>query len=226
MPDAAGWASGYARVARDVPAGFAAAGPVGSDRVSGLNLPVRRLVERRLVYRPTRPAEAMGEDGGGGYIAHRGATQVPQREVTNVSAGDDVRVASAQFYAALNGMANGDASAMAEVWSHSESVTAMHPIGGREVGWNQVRPVWDQVASVASGGQIALADQLISVAGDMAYEVGVERGQATLAGERIAIEHRVTNVYRREDGAWKVVHHHTDLSPAMVDLLARLQAMA
>ena len=141
-----------------------------------------------------------------------------------MSSEDDVRAASARFYAALNGMARGDASAMADVWSHDASVTAMHPIGGREVGWDQVRPVWDQVASLASGGQVTLSDQLLSVARDMAYEVGVERGQMTVAGEAVTIEHRVTNVYRRQDGAWKMVHHHTDLSPAMIDLLARLQA--
>ena len=58
----------------------------------------------------------------------------------------------------------------------------------------------------------------------MAYEVGIERGHAMLAGEMIAFDQRVTNIYRREDGAWKVVHHHTDLSPAMMELLARLQA--
>jgi ketosteroid isomerase-like protein len=143
-----------------------------------------------------------------------------------MSAGDEVRAASARFYAALNGMASGNASAMTDVWSHDDSVTAMHPIGGREVGWDQVRPVWEQVAGVASGGQISLTDQLISVAGDMAYEVGFERGHAVMAGEDVAIDHRVTNVYRREDGTWKIVHHHTDLSPAMVDLLARLQAQA
>ncbi|HYU19986.1 MAG TPA: nuclear transport factor 2 family protein [Chloroflexota bacterium] len=35
--------------------------------------------------------------------------------------------------------------------------------------------------------------------------------------------HRVTNIYRREGGEWKMVHHHTDVSPAMNDLLSRLQ---
>ena len=59
---------------------------------------------------------------------------------------------------------------------------------------------------------------------DLAYELGTERGQATLAGERITIEQRVTNVYRREGGEWKLVHHHTDISPAMLELLSRLQA--
>jgi ketosteroid isomerase-like protein len=148
---------------------------------------------------------------------------VPQREESIVSAEDDVRAASARFYAALDAMINGDASTMDEVWSHDGSVTTMHPIGGREVRWDHVQPVWGQVAGVASDGQVALADQVLSVAGDMAYQIGVERGHATMAGEDVAIEQRVTNVYRREGGTWKIVHHHTDLSPAMVDLLARLQ---
>jgi len=56
--------------------------------------------------------------------------------------------------------------------------------------------------------------------------VGIEQGRATLAGEQITIEQRVTNIYRREAEGWKMVHHHTDLSPAMLDLLGRLQAQA
>jgi ketosteroid isomerase-like protein len=74
----------------------------------------------------------------------------------------------------------------------------------------------------AQGGTVSLNDQLFETAGDMAYEVGIERGQATLAGRNVPIEHRVTNVYRREAEGWKIVHHHTDLAPAMVELLKSL----
>jgi ketosteroid isomerase-like protein len=136
----------------------------------------------------------------------------------------EVRQASEQFYAALNRMANGDAGPLANIWSHSATVTTMHPIGGREIGWENVRPTWEQVAAVASEGQVTLADQWIQVAGDVAYELGFEHGQFQLAGHPVKIEHRVTNIYRREGGAWKIVHHHTDLSPAMLDVLNRLQA--
>jgi ketosteroid isomerase-like protein len=143
-----------------------------------------------------------------------------------MSAEDEVRKASGQFYAALNRMANGDAGSMADIWSHSTVVSTMHPIGGREVGWDEVKGPWQQVAQLASGGQVKLSDQLIQVSGDMAYEVGTEQGQFTLAGEQVSIEQRVTNIYRREAGAWKIVHHHADISPAMLDILSRLQAEA
>lgn len=141
-----------------------------------------------------------------------------------MSSEDEVRTASAQFYAALNSMMVGDAAPLAEVWSHGADVSTMHPIGGREAGWDEVRGSFEQVAQLASGGHGELRDQSIQVGGDLAYEVGIEQGQITLAGEQIAIEHRVTNVYRREAGGWKIVHHHTDLSPAMLNLLSRLQA--
>jgi ketosteroid isomerase-like protein len=134
----------------------------------------------------------------------------------------EVREASQRFYAALNRMANGDSSAMAEVWSHEASVTAMHPIGGREVGWDAVRGSFEQVAKLSSDGKIELAEQLIQVAGDVACEIGIERGQITLGGHQATIDQRVTNIYQRQQGAWKLVHHHTDTSPGMLDILQRL----
>jgi ketosteroid isomerase-like protein len=143
-----------------------------------------------------------------------------------MSTEDEVRKASEQFYAALNQMVNGDTGSLGEIWSHSTAVSTMHPIGGRQTGWDQVRGSWEQVAQLASGGQIKLADQTIQVVGDMAYELGNEQGQATLAGQMVSIENRVTNIYRREAGMWKIVHHHTDVSPAMVEVISRLQTQA
>jgi len=134
---------------------------------------------------------------------------------------DDVRKASTQFYAALTSMLNGDASPLADIWSHSTAVTTMHPIGGRQVGWGEVRESWEQVAKISSEGRVKLADQIIQVAGDLGYEVGVEQGQFELAGQLLDIEARVTNIYRREADGWKIVHHHTDVSSVMLDALNR-----
>ena len=87
-----------------------------------------------------------------------------------------------------------------------------------------VRESFEQVAGLASGGRVELHDQIIQAGEDLAYELGVERGQAKIAGESVPIEQRVTNIYRREAGQWKMVHHHTDISPAMLGILERLQA--
>ena len=102
----------------------------------------------------------------------------------------------------------------------------MHPIGGRQVGWDKVQDSFRQVARIASEGRIGLDDQMIQVTGDLAYELGFERGQARFSGTQATLDHRVTNIYRREAGKWKIVHHHTDVSPVMVDVVKRLHAAA
>ncbi len=56
---------------------------------------------------------------------------------------------------------------------------------------------------------------------DVAYTVGTEYGQAKLGDETVGIDWRVTNIYRREEGEWKMVHHYTDVSPALVEALER-----
>jgi len=133
----------------------------------------------------------------------------------------EVRKASKQFYAGLNRMLNGDAGLLADIWLHSADVTAMHPVGGRQVGWDAVRESFAQVAHLASDGKVELKDQLVHVVGDVACEAGIEHGQVKLAGQPVTIEHRVTNIYQREAGAWKLAHHHTDTSPEMMDAIIR-----
>ena len=133
---------------------------------------------------------------------------------------DEIRQASEQFYAALNRTINGDSGSMMEVWSHGSDVTALHPLGGRETGWEEVRASWEQVAQEFSDGQVSIEDLVVvPLSDDVAYTLGTEQGQATLGDERVGIDWRVTNIYRREGGQWKMVLHHTDVSPELVEVL-------
>lgn len=140
-----------------------------------------------------------------------------------MSAKDEVREASKRFYEGLNRMANGESNSLSNAWSHNESVTTMHPIGGREIGWDAVKNSFDQVAKVASDGKVELKDQMIHVLGDAAYEVGIEQAKFKIAGQEVKGEIRVTNIYHRDEGTWKMVHHHTDIAPAMIEVLSQLQ---
>src|SRR5215469_12164606 len=120
---------------------------------------------------------------------------------------DEIRSASEKFYSALNRTLNGDAGSMGEICSHSATVTAMSPLGGCEVGWDQVRRSWERVAELAKQGQVRLSDQFTQVSGDVAYELGVEHLHVMLVGRMETYGIRFTNIYRRESGAWKIVHH-------------------
>ncbi len=141
-----------------------------------------------------------------------------------MSTEDEVKGASSKFYEGLSRMAEGDAGQLSDIWSHSDTVTTMHPIGGEQIGWSAVKESFEQVAGLASSGYVEITDQSIQTGGDLAYELGTERGQFKLAGETVVIEQRVTNIYRREGGEWKLVHHHADISPAMLGVLERLEA--
>lgn len=48
--------------------------------------------------------------------------------------------------------------------------------------------------------------------GDLAYTVGYEHTQASANGDPRTYTLLVTQVYRREDGAWKVAHPHVTRS--------------
>ena len=135
---------------------------------------------------------------------------------------DHVRAVSDRFYAALNAMANGDASGMADVWVSDSNALAMHPNNERDLGWDEVQASFDGVAQASSDGDIQLVDQVVRVSGDTACEVGREQGSFCLAGQRVELDHRVTNVYRRTDEGWKMVHHHAEVSSAMMAVLATL----
>jgi ketosteroid isomerase-like protein len=109
---------------------------------------------------------------------------------------------------------------MEEIWSHSSDVSGMHPFGGRMLGWEEVRDSWEQAAQAFSGGQVALDEMaVVPIGEDGAYTLGTEHGQASIGEETVAIDWRVTNIYRREAGGWKIAHHHTDFSSEVAQAL-------
>lgn len=122
--------------------------------------------------------------------------------------------ANAQFYAALNTMFTGEFSPMSEIWSHRADVIQMGPFGGRLVGWSAVGAEFKKVAAMKLGGRVVPKDVLVvSGDGNLGYTVCVEEGEHMSAGGRqITVKHRATNIFRRENGAWKLAEHHTDIS--------------
>ena len=82
---------------------------------------------------------------------------------------------------------------------------------------------FNAVAGVASDGKVELKNQIVRVVGDMAYEIGNEKGEFKISGKQVNVDQRVTNIYQKEGGSWKLVHHHADISPAMVEIVSSLQ---
>ena len=134
------------------------------------------------------------------------------------AAADDtakVEAAVSQFYVALNAMFTGDLSLMKDVWSHGDDVTYMGPGGGFQVGWSQVLAEWEAQAAMKIGGQVEAEDMRITVGTTIAVTHNFERGENMLAGagQPQAVSIRATNIFRKENGTWKMIAHHTDRLP-------------
>lgn len=127
---------------------------------------------------------------------------------------EEVRKASDRFYVALNRGMTGDTSEMFAICSHADDVTTMHPLGGRQIGWPEVRGSWEMAFHAISDGSVEVSDLQITLLGDdAAFTTGTENASATVDGTPVSFSGRCTNVYRRENGVWKIAHHHVDLLP-------------
>ena len=128
----------------------------------------------------------------------------------------DVLAANEAFYAALNQVLAGSADGMDNVWSHSPEVSDFGPDGRRHVGWDAVQAEFRREAGQKLGGSLTCADIKVVQAGDHAVVTLIELGSGmTVDGKVVSVDLRTTNVFRLEGEAWKMVHHHTDPSPAL-----------
>jgi ketosteroid isomerase-like protein len=114
--------------------------------------------------------------------------------------------------AAEKAICQGDDEPRWHTWSHQDPVTlfgaARMPL---RRGWDEVSTLFKHLASRFSGVD-AYEFELIAAgaSGDLAYTVGFEHKTVVVEGKTTTYTLRVTHVYRREDGEWKIVHRHGD----------------
>jgi ketosteroid isomerase-like protein len=124
-----------------------------------------------------------------------------------------VRQASASFYDALNKLFEGDASPMTAVWSHADDVTYMGPTGGIQFGWNEVLETWESQAAKRLGGSVHPEQLHFNIGDDIAVVGCNEVGENIVDGKPQPVSIRATSIFRKENGEWKMIGHHTDLLP-------------
>ena len=99
----------------------------------------------------------------------------------------------------------------------------MHLVGETEVGWDEIRASWENLAKICSNGRVELRDQRICVGEDLAYVTGSEHVNLFIMKDQVQGGLRVSNVFRREGSEWKMVHHHVDLNQTMLEILSKLE---
>ena len=124
----------------------------------------------------------------------------------------EVRAATDRFYAALKSYVHGDPAPMLDVWWQGGPVTNGHPLHGWARGWDEVHATWSRVDLVFDVSNFAIEDVSVHIHGDFAYMIGVERITLGKHGKTSEFYSPVTNIFRYVDGAWRMVHHHVDVS--------------
>jgi ketosteroid isomerase-like protein len=117
------------------------------------------------------------------------------------------------LYSALNVMLTGDADPVLAVWSLKNDVTYAGPFGGFSVGREAVETEFTRSAAIHLGGRIEVTDVRLVETQDMGYSICTEHGiDHMIDGVAVNLNHRATNIFRREADGWRLVHHHTDPS--------------
>ena len=106
---------------------------------------------------------------------------------------------------------DGDVRPRMALWSHRDPVTLFGAEMTR-LGWDEVEPAFTYLAGTFGGSESCEVEVLAAgVSGDLGYVAAIEHSVAARrGGAPVRYALRVTTVFRREDGAWKVVHRHGD----------------
>ncbi|MFE7170001.1 YybH family protein [Streptomyces sp. NPDC057616] len=114
------------------------------------------------------------------------------------------------LYEAEVALHNGDAAPRRALWSRDEPVSVLGA-WRNAYGLQQVDQLFTHLEKSFSDCTSYVFDlQSYDVVGDMAYTTGLEHTSTSVDGEPRTYTLRVTQVYRREDGEWRVAHRHGD----------------
>ena len=116
--------------------------------------------------------------------------------------------------AVANAYVGGDTGPLEKIAARQEPVSLFAPGGGTVQG---LAPVAEADAKGAMpfrpGGASRLEILHAQASGELAYWVGLQHALVQLRDRPSQTEMtlRVSEIFRREDGAWKLVHRHADL---------------
>ena len=115
-----------------------------------------------------------------------------------------------ELVGAERAMMNGDDGPRRKIWSRVEPVSVLGA-WRNAVGRDALVDAFEVLAtSFSECTDYALELISFDVVDQMAYTVGYERISASIDGKPRTFTLRATQVYRREDGEWRVVHRHAD----------------
>jgi ketosteroid isomerase-like protein len=112
---------------------------------------------------------------------------------------------------AISQQSQGHPEPFLELWSRADDVSIMAAIGAYQVGFEEVSELLT-AASKTQSFDSWNAENLVTIIGDdLAFSVELEHYGRQEDGREEEMTLRATQIYRREDGEWKVIHRHGDV---------------
>ena len=108
---------------------------------------------------------------------------------------------------------SGDAKPLDAIAVHSDPATIFPPPGVCVEGYKAVNAGNEKGAGGFSPGSENRFDVMHSgSSGELAYWTGIQRSVVHMAdgSDPVPMDLRVTELFRKEDGAWKLFHRHAD----------------
>lgn len=114
---------------------------------------------------------------------------------------------------ALDEIARGNLDAFMDLYTDREDATLGNPFGPPARGRDEIEQAGRRAAAnYRDGRAIEFENVATYVSGDLGYTFEIERFETKVAGadELTLVSLRVTSIFRREDGTWKLLHRHAD----------------
>ena len=131
----------------------------------------------------------------------------------DVKSGPDFEKFLAQADAAQLEFQQGRPERYKALWSNQPDVTLAGGFGGRfEQGWDRVSKRLDWASSQFRNGRNEIQRLTFGANDEIGYLVQVENLTFNAPDQAGVIErkYRVTMLFRREHGAWRIIHRHAD----------------
>ncbi len=133
--------------------------------------------------------------------------------MTDAALNTSVDEAIARLHAAMAKVANGDVSEIKRLYSDSADATSFYGWGGYEKGEEAVSKRWDWAGQQFRGGKVRHENITTVITPEMFYTTDIETfSEQNVAGVegKTGWSNRVTHIFRREGGEWRLVHRHAN----------------
>ncbi|WP_018234690.1 DUF4440 domain-containing protein [Ensifer sp. BR816] len=118
-----------------------------------------------------------------------------------------------QDHGALDAFVKGNPEPLKELYSRRDDVIIANPFGPPAKGWELAAATMERAATHYRDGEATGFERISEYATpELGYIIEIERFQSKVGGgdKLVPLDLRVTTIFRREEGVWRIVLRHAD----------------